>query len=161
MNSALYVKTMSIKTDFKHLHDMPTEYSKLKYTRSFNSDEYSKLKLSLSAQSMDEKWNVYIHEEQLCLHRSWTGHCIYSVNILETTDGCKAECALVNRNPDQYNASDDSYDLLLLDFLISNLLLGENKPFPNNSYRNEAAGIIQHTISGTGYKEISVKQADI
>ncbi len=149
---------MIIKTDFKQLHEMPTEYSKLKYTRRFSSDEYSKLKLGLSAQSMDEKWNAYIHEKQLCLHRSWTGYCIYSVIIQETADGCKAEYALVNRNSDQYNGSNDSYDLLLLDFLISNLLFGETKPFPNNSSGNVTTGIIQHTISGTGYKEIPVKQ---
>ena len=137
---------------------MPAENGKLNYTRLFSTDEYSKLIQGLVAQSMDEKWNSYVHEDVIYLHRSWTGHCIYSVKLQETTNGFQAKGTVVNRNSDQYNASDDSYDLLLLDFLISNLLLGENKPFPNNGSSNEPAGIIQHSIAGTGYKEIVVKQ---
>ena len=149
---------MILKSDFKNLYDMPTQCNRLKYTRKFSSDEYQKLELGLSAQSMEEKWNIYFDEGHLYLHRSWTGHCIYSVKLIQTADGYKAEYALVNRNLDQYNAKDDSYDLLLLDFLISTLLFGEDKVFPTPSFIDDTSGVFQHSISGSGYKEVSIKQ---
>lgn len=149
---------MPNKSDFNRLHDMPAENSKLNYSRIFNSEECIKLKEGLSSQSMEEKWIAYTDNSILYMHRSWTGHCIYSVSLIETNNGCKAEYALVNRNSEHYNANDDSYDLLLLDFLISNLILGEKKPFPNKASGNEPPGIVQHVISGTGYKEVTIRK---
>jgi hypothetical protein len=51
--------------------------------------------------------------------------------------------------------ADVNYQAQLVDFLLSNLLLGEQKPFPlPQDLKEPAPGVFQHSFSGTGYKEI-------
>ena len=67
---------------------------------------------------------------------------------------------LVNRNPTQYQATDDVYDSELLHFLVSNLLLGRKIEFPVPGASSSEApnGIFQHHISGTAYPERPVSR---
>jgi hypothetical protein len=60
--------------------------------------------------------------------------------------------APVNRDQSQYGQSDDAYDLKLLHFLISNLLLGKRVefPVPTGLPKETAKGVLQHQ---TGYPE--------
>lgn len=53
------------------------------------------------------------------------------------------------------------YESQLLEFLIANLLLGQNKPFPRPEGVAEGApGVYQHHIAGTGYAEVVVATAE-
>jgi hypothetical protein len=51
--------------------------------------------------------------------------------------------------------ADVTYHAKSLDFFVSNLLLGESKPFPlpQGYLEKGRPGVFQHGISGTGYKE--------
>lgn len=141
---------------FAKLKKMPMENSPLDYCRVFSQHEYEKLQVGLTANSMDEKWNGYFFDGSFYMYRSWTGACIYEFGLREIEDGFVVENARVNRNSEQYKATDDEYDVLLLDFLVSNLILGESKPFPSRSGGDVPKGVEQHSAAGTGYPEITV-----
>lgn len=69
--------------------------------------------------------------------------------------------AYVNRDPNQYKEKSLSYDAKLLLFLIDNLLLGKDHPFPmpDNLPYNFLKGLYQHHIAGTGYREVEVEHS--
>ncbi|MDP9942089.1 hypothetical protein [Ectopseudomonas alcaliphila] len=147
---------MITSEQFAELKRMPDENSRIDYRRVFSEGEYEKLKLGLTANSMDEKWNGYFFEDSFYMCRSWTGMCIFDFGLRKIDDGYVVENARVNRNSAQYSATDNEYDVRLLDFLVSNLILGESKPFPNRSGADLPKGVEQHSTAGTGYPEISV-----
>ena len=103
---------------------------------------------------MEDRWFIYLQSDVLYLHRSWTGNCIYKITLRAEENGYKIAEALANSNEEQTPALDEEYQVKLLDFLISNLLLDEGKPFPiPKKFNNGPAGLFQHHIAGTGYPE--------
>jgi len=57
---------------------------------------------------------------------------------------------------------DSNYQIRLLDFLVSNLLLGQSEPFPVPPDVTEPMpGVFQHHVSGTAYPQLptQTKQA--
>ena len=131
--------------------------TQLPYKRKFTPEQYKKLSEGFIPKEMEDKWSFYIEDNTLLIRRSWTGFCIYMVyfdkdyNIIKT---------LANRDPKQYSETDDDYDTELLDFLISNFLLGENKPFPLRSNEESKGGIWQHVVAGTGYNEVVINKGN-
>ncbi len=134
--------------------DMPSWTAELPYEQSFSHDEFGRLSAGLLPRSMEDKWFVYVEENLLHLHRSWTGSCIYKVELKPEVTGYSVVRAIVNRDAAQYRETDDDYDSALLGFLIDNLLLGKQTPFPHRNDRPEPKrGVQQHHFSGTGYSE--------
>ncbi|MGP1666847.1 MAG: hypothetical protein ACTS5I_13235, partial [Rhodanobacter sp.] len=95
----------------------------------FNAVQFSRLKEGFIPQGMDDKWFVYFDAPFLFFHRSWTGQAIYRLELQATAAGAFVVEALIS---DSYaQAKVDTQDRLqLLEFLISNLLLGQSKPIP-------------------------------
>lgn len=148
---------MISEEEFNSLKLLPEECTLLEYSRTFTDLEFEKLCNGLRSQSMEEKWNAFMYNGSLYFYRSWTGICIYKIEVTSGSNCHSVVRAFANRNLGQYKEKDNKYDALLLDFLISNLILGENKPFPNKGSGNEPPGILQHSASGTGYSEIQYK----
>jgi len=134
---------------------MPQETAILSYCEEFSSEEFEKISHGLVPQEMEDKWFIYLDGTTLHLHRSWTGICIYQVELEEKAEKYAIRRALVNRNPTQYQATDDVYDSELLHFVVSNLLLSRKVefPVPGASSREAPKGIFNHHISGTSYPE--------
>ena len=106
----------------------------------------------------EDKWFFYFEEPDLFAHLSRTGQPVYRVTF-ELNDGeayvtealCVAE--VIAKTSGDYEAA-------LLDFLISNLLLGEQKPFPvPTRAKDKSAGLLHHVIFGTGYREVFSEQS--
>ena len=134
---------------------LPNEYILLQYNEKFTEEEYLKISNGLIPKEMENKWFMYLEDQILYIHRSWTGHCIYQIT-LEKSDGIyKTKEVKVNRNKEQYTENDNEYDIKLLHFLISNFLLGKSIPFPKPKglKKEKHKGIYQHHISGTAYPE--------
>jgi hypothetical protein len=75
-----------------------------------------------------------------------------------TNDGASVEEALVSTDTGQ-NQTDVTFESQLLDFLISNLILGGSKPFPLPPGMKESTrGVFQHHIAGTGYAEVEASE---
>ena len=116
----------------------------------FSAPDFERIKRGLIPISMEDKWFMFFEAGTLFLHRSWTGHCIYQINIKEQNNKWVSTSALVNRNPEEYNQSDDNYDVKLLRYLIDCLLLGKQMefPIPETMSDKTKAGIYQHSVAG-------------
>ena len=91
-------------------------------------------------------WFIYYEEPHLFFQRSWTDQPVYRLTLNPTLKGAEVTEALV---PDLAAAlnPDLNYQTKLLDFLLSNLLLGHSKPFPMpQGVREPMPGIFQHHI---------------
>jgi len=144
-------KRDSWRTPLQHL---PDKKAKVSINRIFSNEEYGQLKHGIIPSVMEDKWFVFMEDDTLFFHRSWSGVCIYEVHLNREHE---ISGAWVNRDISQYQEKDIDYDGKLLTFLIENLMLGNNLPFPvPNNYQDDLPkGVIQHSFSGTGYSEIN------
>lgn len=126
----------------------------LPYQAIFNTEQVARLKTGLIPREMEDKWFVYYEEPHLFFHRSWTGQPSYRLTIGSVPEGAKVTEALWSRDQAAVPNADPNYQVQLLDFLLSNLLLGQRKPFPvPQGLQEPMPGLFQHHISGTGYAE--------
>ena len=72
---------------------------------------------------MEDRWFIYWHDEALYFHRSWTGFCNYIVCFTAEGEAWRMVRAEVNRDPAQYQQTDDDQDAELISELIDLLLL--------------------------------------
>jgi hypothetical protein len=132
----------------------PQHKEPLAFESHFSDAEAEKLKHGLIPQQMEDKWFVYFADGWLNFHRSWTGAQIYALRLEESPTGVTAVDSWVNREPEQYKASDTAYDRKLLTFIIDALLLNKNVVFPLRAEdENLPPGIAQHSAVGRGYAE--------
>jgi hypothetical protein len=131
----------------------------LPYVALFSSDQYEKLSAGLVPTQMEDKWSVFFEPPYLHFHRSWTGHAVYRVKIVARRDGFMVAEALWESSLAQHSPEQKSYQAELLDFLVSNLLLGMCKPFPQPQGVPGPLGLLQHHVAGTGYPEAPARSA--
>ena len=134
---------------------MPAKVAVLEYAAEFSAEEFERISRGFIPEAMEDKWFIYLDADTLCLHRSWTGHCIYKVEFAREGGGHVVRHAIANRDPVEYTQRDNAYDARLLDFLIRNLLLGAGVPFPmpKGLPGDAPRGLYQHHVAGTGYPE--------
>jgi hypothetical protein len=127
----------------------------LVYQARFTQDEYAIIRRGLVPEEMEDKWFVFWEASSLFFHRSWTGHCVYQVELRPSEDGCEVAQAAVSTDPEHYRRSSDQYEAALLDFLIRGLLLHQSVEFPMPPDISVSAprGLYQHHIAGTGFPE--------
>jgi hypothetical protein len=118
----------------------------------FSREEFDKIREGVVPEGMEDKWFAYFEAPHLFLHRSWTGLPVYRVALAANCDGgsvTEALCVV-----EEIEKTGPEYQAKLLDFLISNLLLGKANPFPVPAgARKSAAGLLQHGIAGTGFPQ--------
>jgi hypothetical protein len=118
---------------------MSALHEQLPFGRTFTREEYNVISRGLVPGDMDDRWFIFLENNQLYFHRSWTGTCIYQITLDRTdSDSIVVTEALVNRDPDEYKIADDEFDVALLSFLIDNLLLGRPAHLP--ARRHPAVG---------------------
>ncbi|HEY9627321.1 MAG TPA: hypothetical protein V6C84_08470 [Coleofasciculaceae cyanobacterium] len=140
------------RQSWSNLQPLPVQRSTLSLQRKFTEQEYERLYDGLIPDRMEDKWFIFLEEDVLYVHRSWTGYCIYQLSLSREDSTYVISRALVNREPSQYTWVDDHYDEKLLMFLIDHLLLDERSLLPIAA--NVPAGIatelhLQHVV-GTG-----------
>jgi hypothetical protein len=123
----------------------------LPYHATFSAREFERIKRGLIPHAMEDKWFIYYEAPHLHLHRSWTGQGVYRLAFNETLDG--AQSIEVVCAEEVLGRSTVAYQTRLLHWLIHNLLLGANEPFPLPSEESGLDGVLQHHIAGTGYAE--------
>jgi hypothetical protein len=132
---------------------MPARTSELAYSAEFSQAEFERISRGLVPREMENKWFIFLEDGCLFFHRSWTGHCIYRVELEPLGDKHVVRCAEANRDPDEYKQTDDAYDSELLSFLVDVLLLGKRRDFPVPPGAESPRGVYQHVVAGTGLRE--------
>jgi len=125
----------------------------LPYEESFSDAEFARIQLGLIPQVMEDKWFCYFDDNTLFFHRSWTGIPVFRVHFDDAAGIVNVSKAYLSSD---IQTNDFEYQARLLEFLISNLLLGKSLPFPRQEHSaDEPIGLMQHVFSGTGYPEIT------
>ncbi|MER7378062.1 hypothetical protein [Streptomyces lanatus] len=127
--------------------------------RIWSDEDWERIQRGYAARGMDEKWNVFTEGEVVFLHRSWTGRGVFEATFAPVDDGGRRIAhAVVERDPKRYRGTDDDYDCLMLELVISSIVLGE----PAQDLRSKLveltrrepgaadapAGVIQHSALG-------------
>lgn len=128
----------------------------LPYAPTFAAEEAGRLTRGLIPREMEDKWFIFYERPHLFFHRSWTGQAVYRIALEDAGNGMRVVETLWSKDLADAGSADLEYQAKLIDFLISNLLLGAHKPFPRPAgLREPMPGVYQHHISGTGYPETS------
>ncbi len=109
---------------------MPEARKELSLTGLYSEEEYEQIGAGFLPQSQDDKWFIYLEGEWLHFHRSWTGTCIFQLQIVLGNCQYHAIKAIVNRDPEQYRNTNDQQDVQLLSHLVDDLLLGRFSVLP-------------------------------
>ncbi|NJM22755.1 MAG: hypothetical protein HC907_30645 [Richelia sp. SM1_7_0] len=88
------------RSDWK-IQPMPELKTWLQIEEIFTKEEYIYLTWGLIPMSMDDKWFIYVEDDWLYFHRSWTGDCIFQVRLERFEDGYLIAEAWVNCDQNQ------------------------------------------------------------
>jgi hypothetical protein len=122
------------------------------FQATFSREEVCKLCEGLVPEAMEDKWFIYFEDPHLFLHQSWSGQPVYRVTLAASGQGAFIDEALCVA--EAVEETGPEYQGRLLDFLISNLLLGKAKPFPVPPGASELRpGLLQHVVAGTGFPQ--------
>jgi hypothetical protein len=103
---------------------MPEQREQLDIVRHFSADEYGRLAQGLVPESQDDRWFVYVDDGHVVhIHRSWSGDCIYEVELTPSGSGYDIAHAWANRDPEQTKTA-SGVDKMLLAGLLDQLALG-------------------------------------
>ncbi|WP_431961666.1 hypothetical protein [Actinacidiphila sp. bgisy160] len=127
--------------------------------RIWSDEDWERIQRGYAARDMDEKWNVFTEGEVAFLHRSWTGRGVFAATFTPVDGGGRRIThAVVERDPDRYRGTNDDYDCLMLELVISAIVLGEpatdlrsrlvelTRARPGSA--DAPAGVIQHSALG-------------
>ena len=70
----------AIKSDWE-LHRMPRTRTHFDLAIELSEDEFETLAWGHIPTEMEDHWFMYFDGEAFCVHRSWTGFCIYRVYV--------------------------------------------------------------------------------
>ncbi len=117
------------KSDWKTL-EMPQENEEFIMDYSLSKQDIELIKQGFLPQEMEDKWFIYYEDDKLFIHRSWTGYCIYIVDMSEIS---KLK-VIVNRNPEQHKETDIERDKMTVNIRLNSLLnkCGQNAELMKN-----------------------------
>lgn len=102
---------------------MPDTIEETILDRKLSDAEYRALTTGYIPKDMDDRWFLFVEDDWVNLHRSWTGNCIFQIKLESTPNGWILTKLKVNRNFDQYKStnmeSDTSELYSVLNYLIA------------------------------------------
>lgn len=121
-----------------NIKPMPAAQKELPLSGVYTEDEYEKISYGFLPKDQQDKWFIYLEGDWLYFHRSWTGTCVFKLEIVLNNGKYHATKAIVNRDPEQYRNTNDQQDVELISFLVDKLLLGRFASLPTPKNMSEA-----------------------
>ena len=103
------------KSDWKTC-EMPEIHDVFVLHRPLSEENVVALRMGNIPQEMEDKWFWYCEGNTLYAHRSWTGYCIY---VMEMNPGGSEHKVTVNRDPGQYQCESIEEDIRRLNNLLN------------------------------------------
>jgi hypothetical protein len=126
----------------------------LLFEGTFSDGEYQLIRNGIIPKAMEDKWLIFLEDDSVHFHRSWTGAEIYCIRLQHEDGEWRVSDSWVNRDPEQYRRSDLAYDRELLRFLIDGLILHKPATFPLPRGSGAAPpGVVQHHFVGRAFPE--------
>ena len=131
-----------------NIKPMPKAHKELPLSGVYTEEEFEKISYGFLPQDQQDKWFIYLEGDWLNFHRSWTGACIFKLEIVLNNCKYHATKAVVNRDPEQYRSTNDEQDVKLIAFLIDQLLLNRFAilPTPKNMAEADKQKHQQHVM---------------
>jgi hypothetical protein len=95
-SSKPYNEKTATKDDWRTL-PMSEKKEKAEVHLEFTREEFEVIRRGFIPRDMDEKWFIYWDGEYLNFHRSWTGHLIYRLRMLEGEDKVVGKELIIER----------------------------------------------------------------
>ena len=92
--------------------------------RIWTEEELERIRRGYIPQIMDEKWFIFVEDDRLYAHRSWTGFGIYEAAFAPVEGGYVIESAIINGDESIYKRSSDQDESQILEMLIVGHLTG-------------------------------------
>jgi hypothetical protein len=90
----------------------------------FNHKEVDKIKIGYIPEDMDDKWFIFVENNWIYFHRSWTGNLIYKCQIHQIkNNNYEIQDFMVERDLERYGNLDDKLDKKLLKHLFNSYLI--------------------------------------
>lgn len=146
-----------------NIKPMPAAQKELPLSGVYTEEEFEKMSYGFLPKDQQDKWFIYLEGEWLYFHRSWTGTCVFKLEMVLNNCKYHATKAIVNRDPEQYRNTNDQQDVQLISFLIDKLLLGRfaSLPTPKNMSEEDKQRHQQHVMGKKGLDgiiKLQVKQ---
>jgi hypothetical protein len=117
--------SLNLKIERPELHDMPVLHENINSDFCYSVSDFNRIKKGFNPAVMEDKWFIYVEEDILYMHRSWTGYLLYKLVFKRDVNFYYCDTLIVNRDPSQYKGTDDDYDIWLVDNIIKKFLLKE------------------------------------
>ena len=101
---------IATRSSWSDLQPLPGQYVTIPLDIRLDVRQAARVRQGFIPTMQDEKWFAFFENDVLYQHRSWSGICIDQVHFVPDGAGLRATHAEVNRDPDQYGASDDAAD---------------------------------------------------
>ena len=92
-------------------------------SRVWTDDEMGAIRRGYVPWIMDEKWFIFMEENRLFAHRSWTGLGIYEATFAPSEGGYVIDSAVVTGDETTHRRSSDETESRTLEVLIASYLL--------------------------------------
>ncbi|MFI1676235.1 hypothetical protein [Streptomyces sp. NPDC020607] len=145
------------RESFRRLHpiSVPRPMSQLP-DRVWTVEDWDRIRRGYRARDMDEKWNIFVEDDVVFMHRSWTGYGVYEATFTPTpasgpapatARGWRITSAVAEGDGERCRSKGDEYDCLMLELIISTVILGE----PSTELR---AGLVALTAAASGKSDV-------
>ena len=119
------------KGQFPKLKSMAEPRTRVPVDVRYTREQTEQISLGKRPRDMDEKWIIYREGDEVFVHRSWTGICMFIARLEEDAEGCTLTEIAISREPD--HAPRDPEDASALVRRIIDLVLlapsDEDAPF--------------------------------
>lgn len=107
-------KIIAKKEDWS-IEEMPKESECIELNRVFTEEDIYFLHFGNIPKQMEDKWFWYVEDNKLFAHRSWTGFCIF---ILELDKLSNIHKVIINRKQEQYKSVNIQEDIVMINNLL-------------------------------------------
>lgn len=115
------MKDRVIKNDWRTF-DMPELCEVATMNRALSKEEYQLLVCGFKPRDMDDRWFLYVQNDWVFLHRSWTGHCIFKLKLEVLSENVILTDIHINRDSDQYRSVNLEADKDEVNSVLTSLL---------------------------------------
>ena len=112
-------KTKVATKDSWNIEPMPEKQTTVPMDESIPSAAMCIVKYGHIPDAMEDHWFMYCDETTIRYYRSWTGFCIYVAKYEDDGETCRITELTVNRDPEQYNSTDNEHDTALFMALLT------------------------------------------
>ncbi|NNE56468.1 MAG: hypothetical protein HKN36_00010 [Hellea sp.] len=125
---------------------------KIPYSDEFSAREIRAIQTGIRPSRNKDRWLIIFEKNRLNFHRAKTGDGIYQIRIKTKRDG--SGFVKWAKGCKDVNVINKRYEAEILAFLVSNLILDGDVPFPRHKSLEESRpGEFQFELAGTDYPE--------